>query len=79
MIEITVNLFSGLDKYTDFKEKKGNLINVQKDLEISKLVEILNIPPGRANIFLVNGKHEAKDYKLQEGDQVSLFPPMGGG
>lgn len=30
-------------------------------------------------VLMVNGRHVETSYKLQEGDEVALFPKVGGG
>jgi len=30
-------------------------------------------------VLMVNGRHVAPSYRLQEGDEIALFPKVGGG
>jgi len=39
----------------------------------------LGLGPGVAGLVLVNGVHARDDHRLVPGDEVSLFPPLGGG
>lgn len=47
--------------------------------DAAALIESLNISPNEIAILLVNGRNAKPDHILQEGDTVSLFPPIGGG
>lgn len=39
----------------------------------------LDIPAEEVSILLVNGFHKKPETPVQDGDIVSLFPPVGGG
>ena len=43
------------------------------------ILEHLDIIPGEVSILLVTGFHKTLDEKLEDGDVVALFPPVGGG
>ena len=43
------------------------------------ILKHLDIIPGEVSILLVNGFHKTLDEKLEDGDVVALFPPVGGG
>jgi molybdopterin converting factor small subunit len=30
-------------------------------------------------VLMINGKHESENYRLNEGDEIALFPKVGGG
>ena len=46
---------------------------------VAALLERLGLPPAAAGLRLVNGLHARLDETLRPGDDVSLFPPLGGG
>ena len=46
---------------------------------ISNLMEILNLRSNNKYLIFVNGKSQKNDYLLAEGDQIGIFPPIGGG
>ncbi len=76
-INITVKLFA---QYREdrFKVEKRVCIygtrakDIMDDLGISEH----RLPLG---VLLVNSKHEKEEYKLKDGDTISLFPKVGGG
>ena len=43
------------------------------------VTEAIGLDPGATGLILVNGVHAASDRVLDPGDEVALFPPLGGG
>jgi sulfur-carrier protein len=39
----------------------------------------LRLPAGEQKLLFVNGRAEEADHLLEEGDEVGIFPPVGGG
>jgi molybdopterin converting factor small subunit len=39
----------------------------------------LNLKSNNKYLVFVNGKSQKKNYLLSEGDQIGIFPPIGGG
>lgn len=46
---------------------------------VKEIIEELRLPDDIPRIIVVNGLHTEADYVLQDGDVVSLFPPLAGG
>jgi molybdopterin converting factor small subunit len=46
---------------------------------VTDLCESIGLPAGVAGLVLVNGVHAEAGTPLHDGDEVSLFPPVGGG
>lgn len=46
---------------------------------VSQVIEELKLPDNIPRIIIVNGLHSEADYVLQDGDVISLFPPLAGG
>ena len=46
---------------------------------VSQVIEELKLPDDIPRIIIVNGLHSEEDHVLQDGDVVSLFPPLAGG
>ncbi|MCX7682637.1 MAG: MoaD/ThiS family protein [Anaerolineae bacterium] len=44
-----------------------------------RLLELLNLPSHLVKVVFVNGIIRDRDYVLQDGDEVGIFPPVGGG
>jgi len=79
-MDIQVKLFAGLVKFLpeDAKGKEISL-SVPEDITIKSVLEQLGIPRKMAKLIMVNGVHKTTDYVLQEGDLLSIFPPVAGG
>lgn len=43
------------------------------------VLSALNIPEDQVAILLINGIHSEPEDKIQDGDVVAFFPPVGGG
>ncbi|MCP4024173.1 MAG: MoaD/ThiS family protein [Desulfobacteraceae bacterium] len=76
MIKIDLKLFVTLSK---FLPGEGESFQVDEGTSIGGLIENLSIPSAQVKLIFVNGKKVASDYRLQQGDRVGLFPPVGGG
>ena len=46
---------------------------------IEDVVKKLGIEKDLAKIILVNHSHQPLEYELKDKDQLSIFPPVGGG
>lgn len=78
-MEITVNLYAGLEKYINSGQRKGNRVEVPGESTIKQLLRKLEIPEDQVKIIMVNGRHKQPENKLNSGDTVAIFPPLGGG
>ncbi|MCX6372362.1 MAG: MoaD/ThiS family protein [Actinobacteria bacterium] len=75
---ITARLFAGLEMQT--AEGRTQLsFPVSETPTVGAVVERLGLQPGATGIVLVNGVHAVDARALAPGDEVSLFPPLGGG
>jgi sulfur carrier protein ThiS len=54
-------------------------VEVPPHATLSELVRQLGIPEDSPWIALVNGIHRLPGERLQEGDEIAVFPPLGGG
>lgn len=77
---VKVKLFATLRKYLPGLELgKSKDVQVEPDTTIAQLYEILEIPAEEVKLAYVNGIYYETDYKLQDGDEIGIFPPIGGG
>ena len=75
---ITVRLFAGLESRT--RERRAvSAFDPRAVATVGAVIEVLGLEPGAAGLILVNGVHAAPDRVLGPGDEVALFPPLGGG
>ncbi len=54
-------------------------LDAQKYYDGLKILEYLNISPSDVAIFLINGRHSKVTSKVENGDILAIFPPVGGG
>lgn len=74
-MKINVRLFATL------REGRGKevILDLEEGAAAQKVIDLLEIPEKEVSIFLVNGRNGERDQVLEEGDTVSIFPPIGGG
>jgi sulfur carrier protein ThiS len=46
---------------------------------LADLVAHLGLPPEKVRVIFVNGRIQRREYILVSGDEVGIFPPVGGG
>ncbi len=73
---ITVHMFGGLDE----RAARSGVAAAGAPVEtVGDLVAGLALPQGAVGLILLNGLHATLASPLKAGDEVSLFPPIGGG
>lgn len=81
-VKIEIKLFANLKKLLPpHAEGSAATIEVEDGLTVAGLIELLQIPKEMAQLVLVNGINIEGEYSriIQEGDTVSVFPPVAGG
>ncbi|HEX3015338.1 MAG TPA: MoaD/ThiS family protein [Desulfobacteria bacterium] len=74
-MQVNVKLFATL-RDGRFKQEKMELGDSSKVFDV---LEKCNLPLEEVAISMVNGRDVTNDHQLQDGDTLSLFPPVGGG
>ena len=74
-MEVEVRLFASLQKYRDEQDK----VELEDGTTVADLLGTFGIPPSEVAIVLVNGKHATGEQLLNDGETLSLFPPIAGG
>jgi molybdopterin converting factor small subunit len=74
---IVVRLFAGLERDVPGAGAERRLTPGEAP-SVAAVLECLGLQ-GRAGLVLVNGVHAALTRSLAPGDEVDLFPPIGGG
>jgi len=75
---IVVRLFAGLERDAAPGEGAERRLPVLEAPSVGAVLERLGLE-GRAGLILVNGVHADAGRDLAPGDEVDLFPPVGGG
>ena len=79
-MKVEVRLFANLAKLLPpGSQNKRATITVKKGTTIDELLEKLNLPSNITNVVMVNGANKSRETQLEEGDVVSVFPPIAGG
>ncbi|MDF2546384.1 MAG: thiamine S protein [Anaerosolibacter sp.] len=58
---------------------KELIVDLETNRTPNEVINGLDIPTEDVAILLVNGRDGTLDQLLQDGDTVSIFPPVGGG
>ena len=54
-------------------------IELPQTSTLADLVDYLTLPREKVRVIFVNGRAQPLDYPLVPGDEVGMFPPIGGG
>ncbi len=79
-MQVQVRLYASLSRYY------GNVaagvpfvIELPESATIVDLVNRLKLPPEEVKVFFVGGRARPLDWLLKPGDEVGIFPLIGGG
>ncbi|MFA5518667.1 MAG: MoaD/ThiS family protein [Spirochaetota bacterium] len=74
-MKIKLKLFATLQsgRFTEIE------LEVEAGADINFLLNKFNLKPKEVAIIFINGKHADYNTKLNEGDDIAFFPPIGGG
>ncbi len=79
-MHVNVKLYTTLAKYIPGKEAGVPFdFKLDDNATISDLVNDLKLPQGEVKIVFVNGRNRPIDFELNNGDDVGIFPAIGGG
>ncbi len=54
-------------------------VKLPEDSTLADLVALMGLPREELKLTFVNGRAQELDYRLDPGDEVGIFPPVGGG
>ncbi len=79
-MKIYVRLFATLRQYIPNAKGGATLsFELPESATLHHLIEKLNLPVEEVKLCYVNGRYQELNYTLQEGDEIGIFPPIGGG
>lgn len=80
-MHIELRLFAGLRKKLPPGSPRGKcFLDLPEGTTIGTLLARMDIAQASAQIVLLNGEHDRDfDRRLQDGDVLSVFPPVAGG
>ena len=79
-MQVNVKLFATLQRYKpEVFAGEVFVVELPEKSTLADLVAHLEIRANEVKVMFVNGRARAEMYRLQEGDEVGIFPPVGGG
>lgn len=71
---IEVKLFSNLRE----DKRKKVFFEFEEGINVFRIIRILDVKEEDVEILLINGRYGEIDIELNDGDTISIFPPIGG-
>ena len=79
-MRVKVKLLATLARFSSVAQPGAPFeMNLPDPATVQDLVDQLGIPSEEIKISFVNGLIHGLDWVLQQGDEVGIFPPIGGG
>lgn len=79
-MQIEVKLFATLRDYLPKGSSRFSCkMEVDDGTRVQDILSRLKIPEEMPKIILINGIHGKREQALQDGDVLSIFPPVAGG
>jgi len=80
MITVHVKLFATLRRHRPGLEiGEAFPVELPPGSTVADLVRQLDLPQGQIKLVFVNALFRDEDHVLADGDEVGIFPPVGGG
>jgi sulfur carrier protein ThiS len=54
-------------------------VELPEGSSLADLMTHLGLPKEQVKVSFVNGRHQDLEHGLEPGDEVGIFPPVGGG
>ncbi len=77
-MRVTVRAFADLRDYAPLGTGNAEL-SLAEGASVADLLTALRIPPAAQTVLLINGRRAVAATRLNNGDEVTLFPPLEGG
>lgn len=77
---VEVKLFATLRRhFPDLGVGEAMTVELPANATLGQLLLTLDLPEEQVKVMFVNGIVRKPDYRLSDGDEVGVFPPIGGG
>jgi molybdopterin converting factor small subunit len=77
-MRVTVRAFANLRDYAPERRERFEL-ELAHGASVAAVLDAMRLPPAVQTVLLVNGRRAFTATRLNDGDEVTLFPPMEGG
>jgi molybdopterin converting factor small subunit len=79
-VQVQVKLFASLRHYRPgLGIGESFSVDLPAGATLGELVQQLGLPQEEVKLFFVNGRSQSQEHALTGGDEVGIFPPVGGG
>jgi molybdopterin synthase sulfur carrier subunit len=79
-VRVFVKLFATLGRhFAGMMPGTPAQVEVLEGATLADLADQLQVPQEEVKMIFVNGRIQPLAYELQPGDEVGIFPPVGGG
>jgi len=79
-LRMRVKLYATLGRYSGSRAPGVPFeVELPNGATVADLVNRLNLPGEEVKVAFVNGRARPMDWRLEPGDEVGIFPPVGGG
>jgi sulfur-carrier protein len=79
-IRIKVRVYAGLRRHLPHLGLgESEVMEISSGLTVGELLDRLGVSHSEAKSCFVNNRKQELDHRLQDGDEVAVFPPIGGG
>jgi len=80
MITVQAKPFATLRRhFPELAIGEATSVELPDDATITQLLRKLDLPSEQVKIVFVNGVIQKKNHTLSDGDEIGIFPPVGGG
>jgi len=80
MITVRVKLYATLrDQFPGLGIGEAMAIALPDGATVGQLIRQLALPDDQVKVLFVNHVVRREDHRLEAGDEVAIFPPVGGG
>ncbi len=80
MITVRVQLYATLRRYRpDLKIGEPLVVQLPEGSTVELLLQQLGVPQDEVKVVFVNGIVRDQNHPLADGDELGVFPPIGGG
>jgi len=79
-VTVTVKLFASLQQFLPAGSTSRQVkLDVTEGSNVGHVLTGLGVPKQNAHLIMINGQQAGWDDVLNEGDTLSVFPPVAGG